>query len=289
MGVKITPEEFPLMRDAIEQISGIRVGDGKAYLIESRLAKLLAEYGCDSFRAFHQLVKTRADADLRSKLVNAMSTQETLWFRDLHPFRIFTEKLLPTYLAEFASGQRQRVRLWSAASSTGQEAYSLAILILEAHRTQSAVRPAAFEILATDIASSAVDAAKNALFDRIAMGRGLPPEYRTRYFTDDGRYSRIIDDARRMVTFRCFNLQDSFAGLGHFDIVLCRNVAIYFSDGFKRELYKKINNVLNPGGYLFLGSSESISAYSTDFDLLDHNGGLYYRAKRPPGQAQMAA
>jgi chemotaxis protein methyltransferase CheR len=277
------------MRDAIEQISGIRVGDGKAYLIESRLSKLLAEYGCDSFRGFHQLVKARLDADLRSKLINAMSTQETLWFRDMHPFRIFSEKLLPAYLAEFVSGQRQRVRIWSAASSTGQEAYSLAMLILEAHRTQSAVRPAAFEILGTDIASSAVDAAKNALFDRIAMGRGLPAEYRGRYFTDDGRHCRIVDDVKRMTTFCCFNLQENFAALGHFDIVFCRNVAIYFSDAFKRELYKKVNAVLNPGGYLFLGSSESISAYSTDFELLDHKGGLYYRAKAAPGAARLAA
>lgn len=289
MGVKITPEEFPLMREVIEQISGIRVGDGKAYLIESRLAKLLAEYSCDSFRAFHQVIKTRLDLDLRSKLINAMSTQETLWFRDMHPFRIFSEKLLPAYLAEFASGQRQKVRIWSAASSTGQEAYSIAMLILEAQRTVGAVRPAAFEIQGTDIATSAVEAAKNALFDRIAMGRGLPPDYRARYFTDDGRYCRIKDDVKRMVTFRCFNLQDSFGPLGHFDIVLCRNVAIYFSDAFKRELYKKINTVLTPGGFLFLGSSESISAYSNDFELLDYNGGLYYRAKVLREAARMAA
>lgn len=289
MSIKITPEEFPLMRDAIEQISGIRVGDGKAYLLESRLAKLLAEYNCGTFQAFHLLLKTRLDPGLRSKVINAMSTQETLWFRDTHPFRIFTEKLLPEYLKEMAAGRRQRVRIWSAASSTGQEAYSFAMLILDAQRAPGGARPGSFEILGTDIASSAVEAAKSGLYDRIAMGRGLPGDFRTRYFTDDGRYCRIADDVRRMVTFREFNLQDSFGALGHFDIVLCRNVAIYFSDAFKKELYRKINTALNPGGYLFLGSSESISAYSSDFDLLDHKGGLYYRGKAVPGAARMAA
>jgi chemotaxis protein methyltransferase CheR len=289
MGIRISPDEFPLMRDAIEQISGIRVGDGKAYLIESRLGKVLAEYGCDSFRAFHMLLKARLDADLRSKVINAMSTQETLWFRDTHPFRIFSEKLMPAFQEEVRGGRRQRVRIWSAASSTGQEAYSLAMLVLDAQRTLSGVRPETYEIIGTDIASSAVMAARNGLYDRIAMGRGLGPEYRQRYFVDDGRYCRVTDEVRRLVSFREFNLRESFAGLGRFDIVLCRNVAIYFSDTFKQELYAKIHAALAPGGILFLGSSESISAYSTDYDLLDYKGGIYYRAKAAPGAARLAA
>jgi chemotaxis protein methyltransferase CheR len=289
MGVKISPEEFPLLRDAIEQISGIRVGDGKAYLIESRLGKVLAEHGCDSFRAFHMLLKTRMDANLKSQVINAMSTQETLWFRDTHPFRIFSERLMPLYQEELKSNRRMRVRIWSAASSTGQEAYSLAMLIRDAHRTNPAVRPEKYEIVGTDIASSAVAAAESGQYDRIAMGRGLDPEHRRQYFVDDGRYCRISDDIKRMVTFRQFNLQDGFAGLGRFDVVLCRNVAIYFSDTFKRELYTKIHGVLAPGGCLFLGSSESISAYSTDYELLDYKGGIYYRGKTAPGAARMAA
>jgi len=289
MSVKITPDEFLLLRDSIEQICGIRVGDGKAYLIESRLGKVLAEYGCDSFRAFHSVLKTRMDATLRSKLINAMSTQETLWFRDTHPFRIFTEKLMPAYQEEIQSCRRQRVRIWSAASSTGQEAYSLAMSILDAQRSNPAVRPAAYEILGTDIASSAVTAAQNGQYDRIAMGRGLDPEHRRRYFVDDGRYCRIVDEVKRIVTFREFNLQESFMSLGRFDIILCRNVAIYFSDAFKRDLYAKIHGVLAPGGCLFLGSSESISAYSTDYDLLDHKGGIYYRVKATPNAARLAA
>ncbi len=289
MSVKISPDEFPLLRDAIEQISGIRVGDGKAYLIESRLGKVLAEYGCDSFRAFHTVLKTRLDATLRGKVINAMSTQETLWFRDTHPFRIFAEKLMPEFQEELQSCRRQRVRIWSAASSTGQEAYSLAMLILDAQRGNAAVRPTAYEILGTDIASSAVAAAQAGQYDRIAMGRGLDPDRRRRYFVDDGRYCRIADEVKRLVTFREFNLQESFMSLGRFDIVLCRNVAIYFSDAFKRELYKKIHGVLAPEGSLFLGSSESISAYSTDYDLLDHKGGIYYRAKAASSAARLAA
>ncbi len=289
MAVNLTGDEFSLLRDVIEEISGIRVGDGKSYLIESRLGKLLPEYGCDSFGALYRLLRSRPDPELRTRVINAMSTQETLWFRDMHPFRILAEKLLPEYQEELRSGRRRRVRIWSAASSTGQEAYSMAMVIMDAIRRNPALQPIMFEILGTDIATTAVAAAQNGQYDRIAMGRGLPPEYRARYFKDDGRYCRIADEVKQLARFRQFNLQESFAGLGQFDIVLCRNVAIYFSDDFKRDLYARIKRALNPGGYLFLGSSESISAYSMEYELLDHNGGIYYRAKRPADAARLAA
>ncbi|MBU1701239.1 MAG: protein-glutamate O-methyltransferase CheR [Candidatus Eisenbacteria bacterium] len=283
MPIKLKPDEFILLRDLIEKISCIRVGDGKAYLIESRLSKVLEEYKCESFTEFHKKVVTSKDADLLTKIVDAMSTQETLWFRDVHPFKIFGEYLLPQYAAEIKEGKRQRVKIWSAASSTGQEAYSISMTILEKMKVFPHLRSQMFEILATDIAPSALKIASNGLYDRIAMGRGLPPPLRERYFSDEGRYTRIIDQVKSFVTFKQLNLRSDFGALGLFDIILCRNVAIYFADDFKRDLYARIRRALAPHGHLILGSSESISAYSKEFDLMEFGGGIYYRAKSANG------
>ncbi|MCK4305577.1 MAG: protein-glutamate O-methyltransferase CheR [Candidatus Eisenbacteria sp.] len=277
--IKLTPDEFHLLRDAIEEVSAIRVGSGKTYLIESRLSSLLKEYDCASYQDLYYKLKNSPNSGLRAKVIDAMSTQETLWFRDTHPYKIFGEKLLPEYANDVQERKRSKIRIWSAASSTGQEPYSLAMVILDKLKTDSTLKPYMFEILATDIASSAIDVAKGGLYDRMAMGRGLPASYRSQHFTDDGRYARISDEVRKFVTFKQFNLMDSFASIGKYDLVLCRNVAIYFSDEFKRELYRKITKVLLPGGHLILGASESISAHSSDYNLLDYNRGLYYRVK----------
>ena len=291
MAVKLTPTEFPLLRDMIEEISGIRVGDGKAYLIESRLGRLLKEYNCSSFSEFHLKSKNGRDREIRAKVINAMSTQETLWFRDMHPYRILETKLLPEFAEELNSGKRKVVRIWSAASSTGQEPYSLAMVILNAMKQKGSLRPEMFEIFATDIASSALEVAKAGLYDRIAMGRGLPPQYREEYFAQDGRYTRVSEKVKSLVRFREYNLKESFAMFGQFDVILCRNVAIYFADEFKRNLYARIKKALTPGGHLFLGSSESISAYSSEFELHEHGGAIYYQAKvseAAPGVARAA-
>ncbi len=279
MVVKIKPEEFPLIRDTIETICGIRVGDGKAYLMESRLSRLLEETGCDSFTSFHLKMKNSLSPELKTQIINAMSTQETLWFRDNHPFKVIREKLLPEFAADVRSGKRHRLRIWSAASSTGQEAYSIAMIIIELLARHPHLQRHMFEIRGTDIATTAVETAQRGRYDRIAMGRGLPPEYRARHFTEDGRYCLISDVVKHFVTFEQFNLQSSLASLGKFDIVLCRNVAIYFSDEFKRDLYQRIRQIFVPPGYLFLGASESISAHSSAFDLVDHNGSIFYRVK----------
>ncbi len=279
MSVKLTPEEFFLVRDFIEELSGIRVGEGKSYLIESRLAGLLREMKCETFSDFYFRAKNGRQQGVRERIIDAMSTQETLWFRDMHPYRILGEVLLPQFAVEIKEGARSNMRIWSAASSTGQEPYSLAMTLLDAIRKQPVFKPEMFEIQATDIAPSALKVAQDARYDRIAMGRGLPPQYRQRYFQDEGRYARLSDEVRRFVSFKQFNLKESFASLGSFDVVLCRNVAIYFSDELKCELYAKIKRVLRSPGYLFLGSSESISAYSSDFELIDHDGAIFYKVK----------
>lgn len=279
MALSISADEFQQLREYIETICGIAVGADKSYLIESRLSSLVEESGCDSFGSFYQKVRLGNDAALRDRIVDLMTTNETLWFRDTHPFTIFKEVLLPQFSQEIKEGKRFKVRIWSAASSTGQEPYSLAMIILEAMAAQPHLQKHHFEILATDISSTALRMASLARYDRIAISRGLPETYRARFFKDEGRVWSLTDDVKNMVRLKRFNLQDSPAAFGRFDIILCRNVAIYFSDDFKRALFGRLARALNPGGCLFLGAAESLSAYSSAFEMQEHNRGIYYRLR----------
>ena len=273
----ISINEFKLLRDLIEKWCGIALGDEKAYLIETRLAGLLAENGCADFGSFYRLVAHDPNPQLRDKIVDAMTTNETLWFRDTHPFLILREKLLPKLAEDLLSGNRFRIRIWSGASSTGQEAYSIAMSIHEFCNANPGVRPDQFEILATDISPSALMLAKLGRYDNAAVSRGLPENLRTRYFRQDGNVWVAGDDLKRLVTLRKFNLQDSMEPLGRFDIVFMRYVTIYFSEPFKQQIYKGVARLLAPEGNLIISAVESLRGISEDFTQQSHAGGSYYR------------
>ncbi len=279
MGEKISVQEFKLLSDYIEKHCGIHLEQEKMYLVESRLTALMVENGCESYSALYQKSAADSSAHLRDKIVDAMTTNETLWFRDSGPFDILRD-LADAYAAEFKANKRKKVRIWCCACSTGQEPYSIAMTFLESFRRGSGFAPENVEILATDISSTALFMAKMGRYDSIAMGRGLPLEIRDRYFQPEGRVWSISDNVKKMVTFKKMNLQESYIGIGDRDIVFCRNVLIYFSDQFKREVFSKLANLLKPAGYLFVGSSESISSYSTDYAMLKHSRGLYYQVKK---------
>ncbi|MCL4233994.1 MAG: protein-glutamate O-methyltransferase CheR, partial [Deltaproteobacteria bacterium] len=272
MALAISNEEFTLLRDYIEEQCGISLTSGKEYLIESRLTNMVVESGSKSFLEFYRKIKTTPDQRLRDKLVDAMTTNETLWFRDKSPFTVFQDVLLPQFDAEIASGKRVRVRIWCAASSTGQEPYSLAMCVHEFARLRpgAALRPANVEILGTDISPSVLFLAMAGRYDQISMGRGLEDAMRDRYFKQNGRVWVLDDAVKKMVSYKRLNLQTDFASLGTFDIIMCRNVAIYFSETFKKNLFARLARALNAGGYLFLGSAESLSGYNTDFEIRDH-------------------
>jgi chemotaxis protein methyltransferase CheR len=278
--VSLSPEEFITFRTFLAEICGILVGDNKAYLIETRLRALVIESACTSFTELHQKLKYGGDVKLRDKVIDLMTTNETLWFRDSHPFKILKDVLLPEYAEEALKKGRRSLRIWSAASSTGQEPYSIAMTILEAQRMNPELKKIRFEIIASDISTTALRMAKLGRYESLAISRGLPQEYRNRYFKQDGRVWSIAPEVKQMVTLKKFNLQDSLAPFGRFDIILCRNVAIYFSDEFKRGLFDRISKALNPEGIFFLGASESLAKYCSAFDMKTASAGIYYKLRK---------
>ncbi|MBL8025995.1 MAG: protein-glutamate O-methyltransferase CheR [Fibrobacteres bacterium] len=276
----ISANEFKLLRDYIEKSCGILVGDEKAYLIESRLSSLMAQNGCNTFAEFYQKAASDRTVGLRDKIVDAMTTNETLWFRDTHPYKVLDEVLLREFADEIAKGKRRKIRIWSAACSTGQEPYSISMIIQEFARKSSVLPLEYVEIVATDISPSALFLAMAGRYDKLSMSRGMTDDFRDRYFDQTGTVWAVKDKVKKMVSFKRFNLQDSFVPLGSFDLVFCRNVAIYFSEQFKRELFRKIAQMLRPTGILFLGASESMSNYSTEYQLMTHDKAMYYRVKQ---------
>jgi chemotaxis protein methyltransferase CheR len=279
MAETITINEFKLLRDLIEKLCGIALGDEKAYLIETRLAGLLAENGCADFGSFYRLVSQDPNPKLRDKIVDAMTTNETLWFRDTHPFVILREQLLPKLAEGLTSGNRFRIRIWSGACSTGQEPYSIAISIHEFCNANPSIRPEQFEIMATDISPSALMLAKLGRYDNAAVSRGLPDHLRNRYFRQDGNVWVASDELKRLITFKKFNLQDPMDPLGRFDIVFMRYVTIYFSDPFKQQIYQGVAKLLAPEGNLIISAVESLRGICGDFSQQSHAGGSYYHCQ----------
>ena len=279
---QLTDSEFRQLRDYIEKSCGIALGDEKAYLVENRLAGLLAEAGCTSFDELYRKATADPALGLRDKIVDAMTTNETSWFRDSYPFDVLQRIVLKKFADEIAAGKRRRIRIWCAACSTGQEPYGVGIVLQEFSRKNPVLPLERTEIVATDISPSVLFLAVAGRFDTIAMSRGMPADIRDRYFACSGRTWVVSDMIRKMVTFRKLNLQDDFSSLGRFDIVFCRNVMIYFSDSFKRQLFPRLASVLNPGAYLFLGASESASNYTDKFTYINENKHMYFQFGREP-------
>ena len=277
---QLTDTEFKTLRDYIEKSCGIALGDEKAYLVENRLAGLMAQTGCSSFGELHRKAVAEPALGLRDKIVDAMTTNETSWFRDVYPFEILETDIFSRYAREAAEGRRSRVRIWCAACSTGQEPYSIAIKLQEFSRKTPSALLQNTEIIATDISPSVLFLAVAGRYDQITMSRGMPQDIRDRYFSAGGRLWVLSEAVRKMVAFKKVNLQDNFTTIGKFDIIFCRNVLIYFSDAFKRQLLSRFADALNPGSFFFLGASESMSNYSDRFSMVSQNRHIYYQLSK---------
>lgn len=260
----------------LEIACGITLGDNKAYLVRSRLSRIMQEIEAPNLSVLVDRLERNASPALRVRVVDAMTTNETLWFRDVHPFDILKETLLPEY-----SGPRTSpVRIWSAACSSGQEPYSISMCVSEFLATRPGALPAGVEIVGTDISPSMLKQAAAGVYDDMELARGLSSERRTRHFVQTGHQCRVRDEIRRRVSFRDINLLQSFSALGRYDIVFCRNVLIYFSHQNKCDIIARIARGLQPRGYLFLGGSEPIANYSDEFEMIRAGRGVVYRLKR---------
>lgn len=267
--------EYMLFRDFLEQQCGIVLGDNKQYLVKSRLAPLMQRFGLATLSELLNKTLSPFERQLRSAVIDAMTTNETLWFRDTYPYELLKNQIFP----ELEKTCRT-VKIWSAASSSGQEPYSIAMTALEYQQ----IRPSAFSlgvhVLGTDISNTMLEHCQRAEYDGLALSRGLSPERRAKFFEDSGKgMMRVKDNVRKNVSFRHLNLLDSYTLLGKFDIIFCRNVLIYFSADVKAKIIRQFAQSLNPRGYLILGASESLSSINADFEMIRCNPGIIYRKK----------
>lgn len=275
--MSLSQSEFNVFRQFLEDKSGIVLGDNKQYLVTSRLKKLQDDHGIKSLTELMARIQAQPRGALQEQVVDAMTTNETLWFRDIFPFEVMKNKVFPEL---FSKQPGQRLRIWSAACSSGQEPYSLSMTVDEYDKANLAQGKAGVQIVATDLSPSMLQACKEGEYDSLAIARGLSPERLKNYFdkTPAGLW-KVKPAIKNRVEFRALNLLDSYAGLGKFDVVFCRNVLIYFSAEAKKDILTRIHASLKPGGYLVLGASEALNGLPDLYTMVQCSPGIIYQAK----------
>lgn len=278
--IKIQPEEARALTQYIYSLCGVSLDETKSYLLENRLAPLLQEYSCATFSEFY--MKARADMSrvISRKIVDAVTTGETSFFRDMAPFELLQNKLLPELIDRrrktLGPGRPIPIRIWSAACSSGQEVYTTAMVLQDTLGNTSNYN---IQLLGTDISDQAIARASYGVFSRMEVERGLPMEKLQRYFSAVDKGWKVRDEIRALASFRKLNLMDDFTGLGRFDIIFCRNVAIYFTEADKIKLFSKLGRSLEPDGALIIGSTESLTGLCPQFESMRYLRSVFYRLK----------
>ncbi|MCC7126238.1 MAG: protein-glutamate O-methyltransferase CheR [Acidobacteria bacterium] len=276
--MSLSTTDFEYVRDLVDVEAGIVLDDAKRYLVESRLQPVARIEGFDSPGALVAQARQSSRTALRATIVEAMTTNETSFFRDVEPFEALRLHVLPALIARRRVARR--LRIWCGASSTGQEPYSLVMLMLE-HFPELATWDV--EFLATDLSQDVLKKAASGHFSRIEVNRGLPATLLTRYFDKAGTEWVIKDVVRKAVSFRSMNLIKPWPPMGPFDLVMLRNVMIYFDVATKKQILDRILRALAPDGYLFLGSVETTMGIHDGFDRQTSGRTGFYR---PAGALQ---
>lgn len=272
---EISDHDYQRFRRFLESACGILLGDGKQYLIVSRLTRLLRDENIADLAALMTAIEKGQPRHLRDAVIDAMTTNETSWFRDGQPFETLEQVVLP----ELEKQRGTSLRIWSSACSSGQEPYTISMILSEYARKRPGSRLATSQIVATDISASMLVQAKKAEYEEVALGRGLSDMRRKQFFSRSQDGWKVADEVRNRVSFREQNLLQGFSALGKFDIIFCRNVLIYFSTERKQDILTRMALSLNRGGYLFLGASETISGYTDAFELVRTPYTTVYRRK----------
>ena len=265
----MTPPDYEFLRKLLKERSGLDLSSDKQYLVESRLVPLARKSGLPGISALVQKMKSGATA-LTVEVVEAMTTNETFFFRDKLPFDHLRETILPALVQARAS--RRSLRIWCAASSTGQEPYSIAMCLKEAGSMLAGWRT---EIVATDLSLAVLEKSKSGVFSQFEVQRGLPIQLLVKYFIQNGEIWQINADIRSMVQHRQLNLLQDFSHLGVFDIIFCRNVLIYFDQNTKVNIFERLSRMLEPDGVLALGAAESVVGITNTFKPYPDRRGLY--------------
>ncbi|WP_347329502.1 CheR family methyltransferase [Marinimicrobium locisalis] len=271
--------EFDHFRQFLQEACGIALGDNKQYLVSNRIRRLLEEYKLSSFSDLVRALKQNSNRRLKEQVIDVMTTNETFWFRDTYPFEYLHNQLLPQWM-QSENRMAGPVRIWSAACSSGQEPYSISMMVEEFRRQRMGALARPVHVVATDLSSLVLDQARRGEYDRLSVVRGLSPERLARYFDNPTENVwRVKPIIRDRIEFKAWNLLDSYAGLGKFDVVFCRNVLIYFNAELKQRILEKIHGSLKPGGVLFLGSSEGLGGAARLFEMVRCEPGILYRAR----------
>jgi chemotaxis protein methyltransferase CheR len=272
LSAEILPENYRFLQEHVHSQVGIVLEDNKHYLFESRLAPIVKRHGLGSINDLCVLLRAKRDVELAHQVVEAMTTNETYFFRDPSQYEAIRTILLPRLKEE--RRDTRNLRFWSAASSTGQEAYSLAMLLLE-----NGLQEWNMQILGTDFSDKVVERARSGIYQQIEVNRGLPAALLVKYFRRCGLEWQLSDAVRRMVRFETIDLRKSMRTLGPFDLVFCRNVMIYFDNETKRNIMKEIHSTLFRGGWLLLGGAETAFSLEERFERQVVGNVTVYAAK----------
>jgi len=265
----VTPLDYEFLRKLLKDRSGLDLSADKQYLLESRLIPLARRAGVPGLPELVQKLKGGAEA-LIAEVVEAMTTNETFFFRDKVPFDHFKGTIMPEMLHARAS--RRSLRIWCAASSTGQEPYSIAMCLKELGAALTGWR---VEIIATDLSQGVLEKSRAGLFSQFEVQRGLPIQLLVKHFTQTGELWQLNADVRAMVQFRQLNLLQDFSHLGVFDIIFCRNVLIYFDQDTKTNVFGRLAKVIEPDGFLIMGAAETVVGLTEAFKPYPERRGLY--------------
>jgi chemotaxis protein methyltransferase CheR len=272
--MSIAPEAFGFVRDLVRRESAIVLSQGKEYLVESRLLPVARAEGVAGIEGLIEKVRQQPHGPASRRLVEALTTNETSWFRDGDPFSALRSTVVPDLAPSRAT--IRRLRVWSAACSSGQEAYSTAMTLLET----PAVADWSIEIVGTDLSSEMVQRARDGRYSQLEVNRGLPASHLVRYFERDGAGWRVNAQLRSMTRFSELNLMRPFPTVGRFDVVFLRNVLIYFDVETKRDILRRVRQVLAPDGYLYLGAAEMTMGVDDAWERVAAGRSSVYRRRK---------
>jgi chemotaxis protein methyltransferase CheR len=280
----MTPHDYDYLRRCLKERSGLVLAADKQYLVESRLLPVTRKAGFASLGDLVQALRAGRDEALTTAVVEAMTTNESFFFRDKIPFDYFRSIMMPALLA--ARRTTRTIRIWCAAASTGQEPYSLAMCLKAMERDIAGWR---IDVVATDLSNDVLEKARQGLYSQFEVQRGLPIQLLLKHFTQVGELWQIAADIRAVVKYRQFNLLGDFVQLGQFDVIFCRNVLIYFDQPTKVDVLNRLARITASDGYLVLGAAETVIGLVDSFKIAGDARGLYTPAARQPVMAGTAS